>query len=456
MNGIVTNLVMERRKLLNQAFPDRGTRDIEVECGHPPEISLDDYARVWKRKGVAKRVVTIFPKECWKIKPDVYETEDPKATAFEESWDALERKRHVWAYLRRADELSGIGRFGVILIGLNDGLPLERPAAGLDEKGERTAGRAGAEVTYLKCLDETRVTLKDSGIQKDATNPRYGLPTRYWLRLGDAINPMAETEVHWTRIIHVADERTDSEVYGTPRMEDVFDYLADIHKIGGSSAEMFYKGGFPGWATKVLPGVEGMDEKSVREQIELYQEGLQRIIAAFGIELQSLAPQVADPTGSVDLQLKFVSVAKGIPLRILTGSERGELASTQDRESWNERLADRRENYLTPFLIRPFVDRMLAFGVLAPLKEDGDYVVAWPDPQPPTPAEKADVGLKRTQAMGEFVTKNVNQIAGTRAWMTQVLDMEEDVADALIEEVEEFLDDEIEEPEEEPEAETEG
>ena len=38
---------------------------------------------------------------------------------------------------------------------------------------------------------------------------------------------------------------------------------------------------------------------------------------------------------------------------------------------------ERQEGYLTPFVIRPFVDRLIALGVL-PTPEEG-YIVFWPD-----------------------------------------------------------------------------
>ena len=55
-------------------------------------------------------------------------------------------------------------------------------------------------------------------------------------------------------------------------------------------------------------------------------------------------------------------MAYGVPYRILVGSEEAKLASSQDKRTWNERVQKRRDNYLTPMVVRPFVDRLIALG----------------------------------------------------------------------------------------------
>lgn len=447
LNKLVANLVTERRELLRQ-FNDRGTRDIEAECGYPTSITVDEYWNMFRRKGVGKRVTNIYARECWKAAPDIYEQEDVDKTPFELGWKSLVREQRILSYLQRVDELAGVGRFGLLILGFGDGRTLDKPAPGLDETGKPTKPATGTKLLYLKPVAENKVRLQASNIQKDQRNPRYGLPVTYKVRLGDETNPDAETTVHWTRVIHVAHERTDSEVYGTPSMEDVWDYLLDLKKIGGSSAEMFYKGGFPGLATKALPGIEGMDTAAAKKQLEDYQEGLQRIIALFGVEVQSLAANIADPTAHAMLQLQLICIAKGVPMRVFMGSERGELASSQDAKAWNERLADRRDNYLSPFVIRPLVDRLVHVGVLEPPKPDETnpellgYEVEWPDPNALSKMEQADLGAKLTEAMGNYVQKGVNQIAGTQNWMVHILGVEEEVAQVLVDEIGDVLDQE--------------
>ena len=73
------------------------------------------------------------------------------------------------------------------------------------------------------------------------------------------------------------------------------------------------------------------------------------------------------------------------------GTERGELASTQDKESFDERVGDRRTEYAEPQIVRPFVDRLISLGVLpAPAQ----YSVRWPQIRNLTDKERADLAAK--------------------------------------------------------------
>jgi hypothetical protein len=58
------------------------------------------------------------------------------------------------------------------------------------------------------------------------------------------------------------------------------------------------------------------------------------------------------------------------------GSERGELASTQDQSNFEDRVSDRRTDYAEPSIVRPFVDQLISLGVLP---EPEEYHVRWPE-----------------------------------------------------------------------------
>src|SRR5690606_25975697 len=159
-------------------------------------------------------------------------------------------EHNLWHYLERIDILSGIGHYGVLLIGLDDGMELDQPAAGLNERGEPLPNRPQRKITFLRCFDESLA--KVESYETDVTNPRFGQPRFYNLTFADTRavsviqgNTLSVTKrVHWSRVVHIADNRTTSEIVGTPRMKDVFNYLYDLSKILGGSAEMFWKGGF--------------------------------------------------------------------------------------------------------------------------------------------------------------------------------------------------------------------
>ena len=65
------------------------------------------------------------------------------------------------------------------------------------------------------------------------------------------------------------------------------------------------------------------DEDALLKQLDEYEHNLRRIFINRGISMESMSPQVSDPSSHVDIQIQMISAQTGIPKRILTGSERG-------------------------------------------------------------------------------------------------------------------------------------
>ena len=337
--------------------------------------------------------------------------------------------------LHRVDVLSGIGRFGVLLLGLDDGKKLNEPIEGVDletGKGEGQSGIPKRKLIYLRPFDESVVDVSKKEL--DTSNARYGKPVTYSIKFEDdsGMGSSKTKEVHWTRIIHIVDNRGSSELYGAPRMKRVFNRLLDIKKVLGGSAEMFWKGGFPGLSFEVNPDVGAdteLDTESIKEQVELYQKGLQRYLATRGLTVKSLTPQVADPVNHILSQIRAIGISLNIPYRILLGSEQAELASSQDIKTWNKRMAKRQNIYLTPLIIRPFIDRLIAAGVLPRVEE---YHVNWPDLDTPSDKDKADVALTRTEAFQKYGVGGVDQLIPPREYLTTIVRLTVDEADAIV------------------------
>lgn len=149
------NAYSSRMEYFNNLMDPR--RNLDKECGYPSTYSIgaDFYRQLYDRDPIASRVVQLMPKECWQKTPRIFEDEDSKkATPFEDAWDKLggqlsperswyedEEGNLVWEYLRRADEVSGIGAFGIMLLGLDDGLDLREPVDGaISDKYVRDRG----------------------------------------------------------------------------------------------------------------------------------------------------------------------------------------------------------------------------------------------------------------------------------------------------------------------------
>lgn len=450
---LVRNTLLSRQAWLKTLLDPR--RDIDAECGHPQTLNIEDFAQAFSRQDVAARVVSLWPEETWCEDPEIYETEDATETEFEKEWKKLTTDLPIFSYLQRADVLSGIGRYGVLLLGFDDGGELDTPLEGVTPSGDlpESQGRK-RKLLYLRPLDETVVNIQ--AFENDPTNPRYGLPTRYQIKFADAetgILPAGDGSgstvtvvtrtVHWTRLIHLADNRRNSEVLGTPRMEKVMNRLLDLKKVSGGSGEMFWKGGFPGFSLEtqsVGPGEEiaTIDQEATAEQMEAYMNGLQRYIATEGLSVKGLTVQIADPRPHVEIQLKLISVAMGVPWRVLVGSEAAQLASEQDTRAWNRRINRRRKEYVDPFILRPFVHRLISAGVL-PLPPQG-VQIAWTDLNSPSEEDRATVAEKRTNAMAKYVQAGADTLMAPFHFLTLVLGLTDEEAESIIEDAGDRID----------------
>lgn len=439
VEGLIEAQLLVRRSLFDQLLDPR--HDIDRDCGYPEEISITMYRLMYERDGISKRVVDVFPDESWAMYPEVIETPDPKQeTEFEKAWEELVKKFNLWHILHRADRLSGIGTFGVILLGLADGRNLEEPVDGINEYGEMTEGTEH-KLLFIRPFDESvvRVDTRESNI----LNPRFGCPIYYTLTFRDVdlLGISAATsvtvgditkKVHWSRLIHLADNRDMSEIYGTPRMKPVFNRLMDVRKVLSGSGEMFWKGAFPGMSFEFQPGVGDaeLDTATVRDEMESYQQGLQRYLALTGMTAKMLAPQVADPTHHLDEQIKAICIALAVPLRIFTGTEEARLASSQDAKTWARRVGRRNYEYVSPMVVRPFVDRLIAFGIL-PVPED--YDVLWPDLSTVTDTEKAQIMLTKTQAMQSYVQGGCDILIPPNTYLQSILELAQEEIDQISE-----------------------
>ena len=121
------------------------------------------------------------------------------------------------------------------------------------------------------------------------------------------------------------------------------------------------------------------------------------------MNVQPLGSDVANFQSPADAILTQIAGARGIPKRILTGSEMGELASSQDRDNWKDQVNGRQTQYAGPYIVRPLVDRLLLYGYLPPPKAEGQYEVVWPHIEVMTETEKGQIAQQMAavnQAMG--------------------------------------------------------
>jgi len=359
-----------------------GARDYYSILGYQRKIEFEDYYGKYDRQDIAGRIVESPALTTWRKPPLVYETEDTEnLTPFEEAWNKLLKRHRIWHYFQRVDILAGIGRYGVLLIGFRDG-DLASPVKPGQFKGVD-------DLLYLAVYHEG--SAKIERFVTDPTNPRFGLPEYYKIDLSGSLKRQANSGagdlaagsqlVHWTRVIHVAEGLEEDEVFGRPRLRRVYNLLDDLQKVVGASAEMFWQGAYRGpvVSTKDDFTIDKTNADQIAQEIEEYVHGLRRIMRLHGLEAQFPPGNVPDPSRIFDVIMTLIASVTGIPKRILMGSERGELASTQDEDNWLGRIAERQVQFAEPVILRQFIDRLIWAGVLPQVQdEERGYQVEWP------------------------------------------------------------------------------
>lgn len=609
MRDITQNWGAIRSQFFRNFFTGPDETDFNRQCKYPDTAELRNpwwFRELFEREPVAARVVQLMPKECWKVQPLVYESDDPDdETEFERAWDQLgqslrgeacwysdEKGSPVWEYCKRADILSRIGRFGVMLLGIDDGRNLDQPADGVmsvnpttnrvwpskpratpspdspesevlnvrecdgspehgipaqphsgelfggrepsqpmvpvvnsegrvkfvtqrkaellvnarrmavsqvtDEKGEVVYNRrerraddgglefvanvwadhlrpsldddittnapeqrgfgpnqgrhepdwttartrageplwptsfAGAEGTdaqyvgvqlsapefpspevseerrkllFIRCFDEALVQVVQ--YEADVRNPRFGAPVMYRITLNDPSTqssgiglPLATVRVHWSRVVHLPGaNRVSSEIFSIPEMQQVLNPILDVRKIRGAGAEGYWRTCFTRFSLETHPQLGGdvsIDEEGTRQKLRDMVDDLEPGLIMMGMSAKTLTPSVVDPTPHIAINIESICIQKGCPIRIFKGAERGEMASSQDDDNWNDRCREQNISYTNPVVVVGLIDRLISLGVLpepkAKHKDKNRGLLTGAKPPQPAEGEEAGAG----------------------------------------------------------------
>jgi len=127
---------------------------------------------------------------------------------------------------------------------------------------------------------------------------------------------------------------------------------------------------------------------------------------------------------------------------MLMGSERGELASSQDSKSWGKRIQSRRDIHVTPNIIIPFFNRLINLRVLP---KPSKALVKWPEEGSVTESERAAINETKMRIVDTYTRGNANEVIPQNDLLTKFLDYTQEEALETLESVREELDRQIEE-----------
>lgn len=391
-----------------------GKRSMDAALGYKDTLTVADFRHRYERGGMAGRIVDAVPTYTWRGGFELIEDPDPSTeTDFEKGWNELADRTGLLSVLLRGDKLSQIGWYAVIVIGAVDGeLKAPLPPGTGPEQILHFSTYLGAESPSQgprRTLSQAINTLGQEGdvsIKEWDTNPkseRFGKPSLYEIRrnadfaraIGAPTQP-GNLEVHWSRVIHIADRCLDDDVFGKPVLERVWDLLDDLKKVSGGGAEAFLQAAKPTrlWSIdKELAGLDDTEKAALREQLELLQNGMTSDVRMRGVTATNLNASPAQFGANADEIRTQIAGSLGIPKRIISGSEQGELASTQDRDNLRDLVNGRRKEHAGPSIVRRLADRLVKFGYL---------------PAPATYEVRWGAALNLT---------NEEKISGTSAWV---------------------------------------
>ncbi len=387
---------------LRDGITFQGNRDVYQVFGYKRFLTYYDMLAKYQRQGIASRIVDMPADAIWDDPPTFLGGTGKLKTSFED----LAQRLSLWHVLNRADRLCGMGVYSTILVGVNDGQPLWQPLKPNPKN----------KIIFMQpCSYEA---MKVEWFEADVQSPRYGLPAMYMLdysRLADPNNEGATTDlfnkfnqlpsqVHWSRVIHIADSILEDQVYGVPRMQKVFNTLEDMLKVTGGAAETYWlnaRGGLHIDVDKELD-LDPDDEASLTSEVDDYTNNLRRVIRTQGVNVKPINMTMSDPRHTFEVLLSDLAGSTGIPQSVLIGFATGRLASTQDRANWAVFVEQRRKHFAEPQCIRQVIAFLVRLGALTP----ADFLavnILWPEAFKLSPLERGQTSAQQARSVANLM-----------------------------------------------------
>jgi len=343
---------MNIRQILNTTLglSFGGQRDIYEATGWCKNPTYNTYFNYYNR-GLGGTIVDLMPSQCFSQFPNITINDevDTEVTKL--------FKDKIFANLLKVDKYSGIHNYSVLFLGFNDNKSFDKPV-------ERAS-----ELLYTAPFLESQCNI--AKFDGDNSSVNFGKPELYNINFCDNSSKI----VHYSRLLHVAENPISVEYLGQPRLERVLNNLYNIDKILSASSEVYWKNAVNGMAF-VSDGDSDFsedDQQKISDQLDDYEHGLSRFLKLQGLDVKNLANTPTSPTEYLEVELILICSILGIPKRLLIGSENGSLASTNDAINWENKVQNRRDQYITPFMLQPLLTKLINTGVIS----QKDYQIGW-------------------------------------------------------------------------------
>ncbi len=351
--------------------------NIYQDYGYPATLTFFNFWNMYRRFGIAQRIVEIYPEQTWLDGPTV--NANPQ---FEKDLDVLIEQRGLWRRLKGLDTRQRVGRYAGLFMRVRDNLSPELPIAGKLQGVDALMDMVPMYEGQLKVLTT----------QDDPKHDDYGQPTMYQFNSG-AVGSRDEKSatsfnIHPSRIIIAAEGADNGGIYGIPSLESVYNSLMDLRKILGGGGEGFYKNAAQSIVFDVKDAANAAGNKTLLDTFndqydDFSQNRSRRAMWTPGMEAKTLDSTLIEPEGFARNSLMDISSGGKVPMTLLTGNQTGRLAGDQDSKGFLVQVQARREDFGTE-MITNTLDWCITWGVLP----SSEYEVEWPDALAPSDDEK--------------------------------------------------------------------
>lgn len=357
--------------------------NIYADYGYPATLTFDHFWNMYRRFGIAKQVIELYPDAGWSEDPLIF-----GSSKLVKDLDTLNYTQDLWHRMKTLDENQRVGRYAGVFIRVRDGRLPEEPI-------QKKLNGVNALVDLIPLYESQ---LKVITIDNDPVSDTYGMPTMYQFNgsaLGDTNeHTQISFNIHPSRVIISAENSGNKSIYGKSSLESVYNSLMDLRKIIGAGGEGFYINAAQSILLDVKDSAsafelgDSLDEFSANYD-DFIRNRARRAMWTPGMEAKTLDSNLVMPKEFFMNALSDVAAGAKIPATMLIGQQTGKLASIEDVRFLMSNVNSRR-NYHQTKIVRSFIDWMMKYGILPA----GDYEVKWPDALALSSNEKLDSGIK--------------------------------------------------------------
>lgn len=401
-----------------------------TDYGYPDVITFGQLWHMWRRNPVAARVCKLPINYCWLDHPKVIEGDaddkQKKETQYEKNFAKFSKRLKLWSRVKAGDLYQRVGRYSGLIMVVADG---QLPSTPL---GTVTSDK----VIEIKPAFEGQLEVVE--VEEDRASPRFQQPMFYQFREIDVGArsrwDKEDINIHWTRVIPIAEDADDGGIYGVPALECIFNSLLDWEKIQGAGGEGLWRAAAQKYVLQAAKDTGS--QKPTPEELDGLTDMLVDMFSGFNsmpflgdMEMTPLDTNMPNPQHYTAHTKDSIAAGSGFAAKILFGSQTGVKAADEDTELLNKEMQSRRENYLTE-VCENIVDWVDAHTT--DLKKPAEVTIEWSDLTAPTMQQKMDIADKMS-----VVTKNMVASAQPAPYSSN--DVRETTGHEILDELDEML-----------------